>query len=239
MMPSGLPASRVGLVTDRHRLCAAAARPLADGPALLAAQTSAAAAAGLAFVQVREGDLPGAVLLALTQHLLTLAAGRTRIVVNDRADVAALSGADLHCKRQSVAPHRVRDWAPPTMWVSRAVHAIDELTALEGVDLVVAGTAAPTVSKAAGTPTLGAEGLTRLVRACPVPVFAIGGLTPRDRMWLATTGVAGCAAVGAFLPRAGEDVAAAVERTVGEFAALTDANAGPNIAARGGTRPTR
>lgn len=221
-MTAAAAARGLGLVTDRRRLAAAAGRPLADAAALLDAQVRAAADLGLAFVQLREPDLSGRDLLALTRRLLSIAGQRTRLLVNDRADVAAVSGAGVHLKQASIDAASLRSWLPPGTFVSRAVHRGDDVRQAGPVDALIAGTAAPTTSKAPGTATLGVAGLAALVAVATAPVYAIGGLTPRDWRWVRATGAAGLAAIGAFLPRDGESPDAAVARVVAACAAEID-----------------
>lgn len=216
------PAARLGIVSDRRRLAAATGRPLEDGAALLAEQVEAAAACGLAFFQVREPDLGGAALLALTRELVAIAGGRTRLVVNDRADVAAVAGAALHLRHHSLPAAGVRTWMPAGTWMSRAVHAVADVAAAGPVDALVAGTAAPSASKPAGSPTLGPAGLAALVAESRVPVFAIGGLGPAAWPWVAASGAFGMAAIGLFLPRPGESVSAAVRRAVDDALTVID-----------------
>lgn len=227
--PPGRPARaarpRIGLISDRHRLCAAAGRPLHQGRDLLAAQVAGAAACGVEFFQLREPDLEGGALLTLVEQLRTVAAGRLRLVVNDRADVAACAGVGLHLKRASLPLARVRPWLPPGTWVSCAVHDQAEVQAAAGADALIAGTVQATVSKPGATQWLGLDGLARLTAATAAPVFAIGGLTGNDWPALAAAGAAGFAAIGWVLPRAGEDPGEAVLRAVRGIVA--DGPAGP------------
>lgn len=216
------PASRLGIVSDRRRLAAAAGCPLEGAAALLEAQVDAAAACGIGFFQVREPDLGGAALLSLTRTLVARAAGRTRIVVNDRADVAAAAGAALHLRHGSLPAGVARAWLPSGTWLSRAVHTVADVAAAGPVDALIAGTAAPSLSKPAGSPTLGPEGLAALVAAARVPVFAIGGLGPGAWPWVSATGAFGMAAIGLFLPRPGETVGAAVRRAVDDALTVID-----------------
>lgn len=207
----------LGLVSDRRRLCAALGVAERDAADALAAQVRAAADASLAFVQLREPDLDAAALLSLARVVVAAAAGRVRVFVNDRADVAAAVGADVHLKHASLPAGRVRGWLPAGTRVSRAVHGAAEAETAGPVDLLIAGTFGPTASKEAGAPLLGLDGLAALVAASPVPVFAIGGVTPAAWPAIAATGAAGCAGIGAFLPSPGETVAAAVSRAATSF----------------------
>jgi hypothetical protein len=80
-------------VTDRRRVCSDASDVLACQ--CLAEQVRHAVDAGIDLVQVRERDLTTADLADLVSDLVRLRRGtRTRIVVNDRVDVAVACGAD-------------------------------------------------------------------------------------------------------------------------------------------------
>src|SRR6478735_10756044 len=82
------------LVTDRRRLGAAMGAATEDFPEVLARQVEAAAAAGIDYVQVREPDLEARQLATLVRELMRRTKGSsTRILVNDRLDVALASGA--------------------------------------------------------------------------------------------------------------------------------------------------
>ncbi len=223
------PRPRVGIVSSRQRLCAALRRPLDDATVLLTEQVAAASDTGVEFFQVREPDLPIAALVALVHALRHAARGRLRIVVNDRADVAAAAGVDLHLKAGSMPIARVRSWLPAGTWVSLAVHDVTEVIAAgDTVDAFVAGTVRDTESKAAGTPRLGLAGLARIAAVSGRPVFAIGGMTAVDWPQVATAGAAGLAAIGWMLPRAGEQAGDAVARAMSELRAVTDGAAGPS-----------
>ncbi len=222
--PARLPLPRVGLVSDRRRLCAAAGQPLSAAPRLLAAQVEAAGACGVEFFQVREPDLEGGALLALVRELVVVSRGRVRVVVNDRADVAAAAGAGLHLKAVSMPLARIRPWLPPGTWVSRAVHDAAELVAATGADALIAGTVRPTGSKPLATSWLGADGVARLAGATAQPLFAIGGVTAADWPDLARAGAAGLVAIGWMLPRHGEDAGTAVARAMADVAAVTAAS---------------
>lgn len=223
------PDPRVGLVSSRHRLCAAVRRPLGDAAILLTEQVEAAAASGVEFFQVREADLTAADLLTLVRRLRHAARGRLRIVVNDRADVAAAAGVDLHLKAGSLPTARVRAWLPAGTWVSRAVHDVaDVTTAGDAEDAFLAGTVRDTESKAPGTPRLGLAGLANIVAASRRPVFAIGGMTAAEWPHVAAAGAAGMAAIGWMLPRDGEQAGEAIARAMAELRAVAGGERRPS-----------
>jgi len=195
------------LVTDRRRLAAGDAAP-ATQHACLVTQVRYAVDAGVDLVQVRERDLEAGALADLVDHLLAIARGTpTRIVVNDRTDVALACGADgVHLRGDSISIGAARRLAKPGFLVGRSVHRLEEAIASEDADYLIAGTVFPSASKTAGAPLLGIEGLTAIVRAVDRPVLAIGGIGPERIDEVAAAGAAGIAAIGLFMaPRAGAE----------------------------------
>jgi thiamine-phosphate diphosphorylase len=179
-------------------------------------QVKAAAEAGVDYIQVREPDFEARELAGLVRSLRRrIAASPTRILVNDRVDVAlAADAAGVHLKEQSILPDEVRRIAPPGFVISCAVHKIDALDARKSADFLIAGTVMPTVSKPA-VDYLNREGLSEIVEAAAAqPVLGIGGLDLPSIPLLASSCAAGLAAIGAFIPAAGEDVSEFVQNRV-------------------------
>ncbi len=209
------------LVTDRRRLGARLGTPpdaFATTDALLT-QVTAAAAAGVSLIQVRDADLSARALVALVRDIRDrVASYATKVVVNDRLDVALSSGADgVHLKRTSVSVAEALRLARPGWLIGRSVHSVAEIAggAAAGAHYVIFGSVFPTRSKPDGWPTTGLDGLAEAVRAAgPVPVLGIGGLEP-GRMWdVARTGAAGIAAIEAFLPSDSARIADTVYKAV-------------------------
>ncbi len=182
------------MVTDRRRAGTAEA---------LVARVAAAAAAGAQLVQVREPDLEARALLELVRAIVTAVHGsRTRVLVNDRLDVALAAGAHgVHLRGTSVPAARLRALAPPGFLVGRSVHAADEAARARadgGLDYLIFGTVFESGSK----PEAPAAGVTRLgdavAAAAGLPVLGIGGVTVARSGMLAGAGCAGLAAIGLF-----------------------------------------
>jgi len=176
------------LVTDRR------VRPVVE-------QCREAVGAGVDMIQVRERDLDGGRLASLVTELVRLTRGTaTRVVVNDRLDVALACRADgVHLRGDSIPPVPARSIAPPGFLIGRSVHHEAEAKAVApDVDYLIAGTVFPTSSKPGLTECLGVEGLARICRSVSVPVLAIGGMTPDRLADVATAGAAGVAAIGLF-----------------------------------------
>lgn len=192
------------LVTDRRRLGGEAERSFEVARRRVGEQLRAAIEAGLDLVQVRERELEARHLLTILTDAVRLARGTaTRVVVNDRLDVALACGADgVHLRSDSISAADVRRIAPPGFLIGRSVHRVDEAVAAGRVDYLIAGTVFATRSKKGEHPLLGLEGLRDVASAVSVPVLAIGGVTTENVEQIAGTGAAGIAAIGLFVGEA-------------------------------------
>ena len=176
------------LVTDRRR------RPPVE-------QAAEAVDAGVDVIQVRERDLETKELADLVSHIVRIARGSpTRVVVNDRLDVAvACEAHGVHLRGDSVPPALARSLAPPGFLIGRSVHELQEAMAVAPhVDYVIAGTVFPTSSKPGRTELLGVSGLASISAAVRTPVLAIGGITVEHAGEVSAAGAAGIAAVSLF-----------------------------------------
>ena len=192
------------LVTDRRRLVGSAASPEAWRRCLIA-QARFAAEAGVDLVQVRERDLAAADLAAVVRATRAVVRGTgTRVIVNDRLDVALACGADgVHLRSDSISASDVRRIAPRGLLIGRSIHSIGEAMSASGIDYLIAGTVFPSPSKPDATALVGVDGLRAIVQAVRVPVLAIGGVTEARVDAIAQAGAAGCAAIGLFMSEAG------------------------------------
>ena len=196
----------IELVTDRLRL----AGPGANGAEVrrcLLAQVAHAVDAAIEVVQVRERDLEARELATLVTDIVAIARGsRTRVVVNERLDVAIACGADgVHLRADSLPAAAVRSIAPHGFLIGRSVHTAAEARASgTAVDYLLAGTVWPSGSKPIDRPLLGVEGLATIVSAALVPVLSIGGVSVDRAGEAAAAGAAGIAGIGLFQGRAHE-----------------------------------
>src|SRR5205809_4262139 len=99
-----------------------------------------AIAGGVDMIQVREKDLPARELFELVCKVRDLAAGtKTRILVNDRLDVALAAGIDgVHLPGNGLPPDRVRRYVK---LLGVSTHTVEEALAAEqaGADFIVFG----------------------------------------------------------------------------------------------------
>jgi thiamine-phosphate pyrophosphorylase len=188
------------LITDRRRLGP-------DDDDRLVRRVAAASRAGVHLVQVRERELDGGPLARLVAGCVEAVGGtRTRVLVNDRIDVALAAGAHgVHLRGDSMPASRARRITPAGFLIGKSVHTVAEVAdvmADGGADYLVFGTVFPTASKPGQAPA-GIAALAAIVAATSLPVLAVGGVTTETARRVAQAGAAGLAAIGLFA--AGDD----------------------------------
>lgn len=148
-------------------------------------QIEAALCRGLKLVQVREPGMPAAGLAAFAAEVVALAHRHgAQVLVNSDADLARAVAADgLHLKSSELMAVERR---PDAALVAASCHDARELARAValGLDFVVLGPVAPTRSHP-GAPALGFDVFANLIRGCPLPVYALGGMRLADleRAW--------------------------------------------------------
>lgn len=145
------------------------------------ALTAALAEGGARFVQVRQKSAGSGALVTLCRTLVEAAhAAGMRVIVNDRTDIAVMTGADgVHVGQDDLPVAAVRRIAGPDaiIGVSTHTHAqVDEGLA-SGADYVAVGPIYRTATKDTGYEARGLE-LIRHAAGRGRPVVAIGGMTP-------------------------------------------------------------
>jgi thiamine-phosphate pyrophosphorylase len=134
-------------------------------------------------------------LVELVRAVVGIARGSaTRVLVNDRLDLALAAGADgVHLPSNGLPLTDVR---PRIGLVGVSTHTVTEAVAAEAgkADFVVFGPVFATPGK---TPA-GVDALRRVVEAVRLPVFAIGGITPRNANDTLSAGAAGIAGIRMF-----------------------------------------
>jgi thiamine-phosphate pyrophosphorylase len=194
------------LVTDRRRLA-----PNAGGWTScdrLVNLVGAAAHAGVDLIQIRERDLEARDLSQLVEKCLAEAEGTgSRILVNDRTDVAVAASADgVHLRSDSVDASSVRSLVPPDWVLGRSVHTAAEALAVArqgSLDYLILGAMFPSASKTPAHPLTSLGELRQASAGGSVPVLAIGGITFERAEEVVRAGAAGVAAIGLFIPPPG------------------------------------
>jgi thiamine-phosphate diphosphorylase len=164
---------------------------------------TAAARAGADLVHIRERQLSDRALVDLVRRAVDATRGTsTRVLVNDRADVAmAALAAGVHLRGDAMPASRVRAVVPDWFLIGRSVHSVAaarEAEADGGCNYLVFGTVFRSESKPEGHPAAGLDALEGVCRAVRLPVIAIGGITEARVPEVARAGAAGIAAISLF-----------------------------------------
>ena len=147
--------------------------------------------------------LPGRVLYDLVVRAASITQGTvTKLLVNDRADIARAAGADgVHLTTHSLPAAVVRSGFGPEFLIGVSSHSLEEAQAARdgGADFVVFGPVFETESKRAYGPPQGLDKLREVTRELnEFPVFAIGGITLDNIAACLEAGAAGIAAIRLF-----------------------------------------
>jgi thiamine-phosphate pyrophosphorylase len=161
------------------------------------AHAAAWIAAGVELLQIRERELSARRLVNLARKVLSLPNPHaTRILINDRADVAIACGAHgVHLRDGSVLPEV---FARPGFFVSISCHSVAELERTRGADIILLAPIFKPLSKEDTRPVLGIEAIHEIARISPIPVLALGGITPANAHLCLEAGAAGVAGISYF-----------------------------------------
>lgn len=166
---------------------------------------------GLRGVQLRERALDDEALYRLAMlcrpiferhHIEWLVNGS--VAVAQRAEATGVhlrDGQDVAAARAALGPDRL---------IGQSVHSRDGAVAAAkaGADFVVLGPVFDTASKPGAAP-LGLDALRAACAACPVPVYAIGGMTPTRAEACVAAGARGAAVMSGLMAAPAADEALA------------------------------
>lgn len=183
--------------------------------------------AGVQLIQLRAKNMPGGDFLQLATELVSHAeaAGVTRgaeiaILINDRADIALMSGADgVHVGQEDLSPTDLRASGAlrGLRVIGLSTHNLEQLRVGldEPADYFAIGPVFETSSKANADPVVGLAGVRAArelldSRGDTRPLVAIGGITPETAPGVFQAGASSVAMISAlftyritsFLPEA-------------------------------------
>ena len=157
----------------------------------------AAVEAEIPLFQIREKSLPARELYELTSRAAEITRGsKTRLLVNDRADIARAAGADgVHLTSQSLPADVVRNMFGSEFLIGVSTHSLDESRAARngGADFVVFG---PVFEKHGFSTPQGLDKLREVTSELgDFPVLAIGGISLENAAACLDAGASGIAAI--------------------------------------------
>jgi thiamine-phosphate pyrophosphorylase len=161
----------------------------------------AAVEAEVPLFQIREKSLHARVLFELVTRAAEITRGsKTRLIVNDRLDIARAAGADgVHLTTHSLPAEVVRSICGAEFLIGVSTHSLAEAQAarVAGADFVVFGPVFETASKRAYGEPQGLSKLAAVTRELgEFPVVPIGGITLDNVDECFHAGARGVAAIG-------------------------------------------
>lgn len=194
-LPPLYPIIDIDLCRMRGRDPLALAAALADG--------------GAQVVQVRQKSPGSGPLLALCRDLVGMArAVGMRVILNDRADLAAMAQADgVHLGQDDLEVPSVRALVGPDAIIGLSTHTVSQVDAAltADIDYVAVGPIFRTTTKDTGYEPRGLD-LIRAAAGRGRPVVAIGGITLANAAAVFEAGASSIAVISGLL--AGADPAA-------------------------------
>lgn len=163
----------------------------------------AAVAAQISLVQIREKNLSTRVLYELVTRATKLTRGSlTKLLVNERFDVALAAGADgVHLTSASLPAQIVRKICGPEFLIGASTHSLESARDARdsGADFVVFGPVFETDSKRAYGPPQGLDKLQQVASELQgFSVVAIGGITLDNAESCFAAGAIGIAGIRLF-----------------------------------------
>ena len=182
------------LISDR--------KAIPEGRSLLET-LEAALRGGVTAIQLREKDLSAAQLLPLARQVRELTSDyRAKLLINDRIDVALAVEADgVHLGGHSLPVAVARSLIGPEKLVGVSTHSHQQLNAATcgGADFITFGPIWYTLSKTLPGEPVGLDELRTACELATVPVFALGGVTPKGIPELLALGCQRVACIGGIL----------------------------------------
>jgi thiamine-phosphate pyrophosphorylase len=173
-------------------------------------------AAGVDYVQIREKDLEARALAALVEEVAEIRAATvrerangqphqpnsrpSRLLVNDRLDVARTCGADgVHLPADALPVSAVRGFVGKDWIVGVACHSIAEVekAASAGANYVLVAPVFGTASKP-GMKPMGLAAFAEICGHATIPVYALGGVSMTNARACVEAGAKGLAGIRLF-----------------------------------------
>jgi thiamine-phosphate pyrophosphorylase len=163
------------------------------------------AAAGVKVIQYRDKESSPRLIFAASCALA--AASREsgfRLVLNDRPDIALLSGAGgVHVGQEDLPVEQARRICGTSLWIGVSTHTLEQVQQAgeTSADYVAVGPVFPTATKKNPDPVVGLDFVRRARAMTSKPLVAIGGITAERAAEVFRAG-ADCIAVSSDLLRA-------------------------------------
>lgn len=162
-------------------------------------------AAGVTLVQYRNKQGTARAMLRDADLLREIfpAIGSVRLIFNDRADLALLSGFDgVHVGQEDLSVVDARRIVGPDRWVGVSTHSPAQVVEADAMDCdyIAYGPVFSTATKNNPDPTVGLDGLRAARARTRKPLVAIGGITSANCRDVLDAGANSIAVISGLLP---------------------------------------
>lgn len=135
--------------------------------------------AGIDYIQLREKHISSAEYLKRARKLREMTAGtQTKLIINDRVDIALLSEADgVHLGQSDIPVKDARDCLGPGKIIGATAKTVEQARQAveEGADYLGSGAWFPTETKQDAVP-ISEEMYRAILQKAPIPNVAVGGI---------------------------------------------------------------
>ncbi len=150
------------------------------------------AEAGVDLFQLRAKECDGGKLVQYARAAVSsLAETSSRLIINDRVDIAMASrAAGVHLGQDDMSLSDARRIAGPDLWIGISTHSLEQAVAAEnaGADYIGCGPTFPSNTKSF-TEFPGLKFLSEIAQQISIPAFAIGGIDGTNVADVILTGV--------------------------------------------------
>jgi len=157
---------------------------------------------GARLVQIRNKNASAREFFDQVVAVLKFAPADSRVIVNDRADLALLSGAaGVHLGQTDLPPRQIRKILSANQILGFSTHSLAQALEAEQlpVDYIAAGPVFPTSTKTDADPVIGLSGLREICSRASRPVVAIGGITMENAREVFACGAVSVAVISDLL----------------------------------------
>ena len=157
---------------------------------------------GSRLVQIRYKSASAKQLTEAVDEILRSAPSTAQLIVNDRADVAMVTGAHgVHLGQEDLPPSSARNVLAHGQLIGYSTHNLQQALDADRlpIDYMAVGPIFSTTTKRNPDPVVGLKALEDICSRVKKPVVAIGGITLESALRVLDCGVASVAVIGDIL----------------------------------------
>jgi thiamine-phosphate pyrophosphorylase len=154
-----------------------------SSPQILFDAADELASAGVAIIQYRNKSADARTILSQARELKSRIGPRTKLIMNDRADLCLAAEFDgVHVGQDDLSPESARMIIGKDRWLGVSTHNPEQVAEADrtSADYIAIGPIFATAGKANPDPIVGLAGVRRARELTRKPLVAIGGITRQN-----------------------------------------------------------